>query len=53
VLQLRVARPIYSQCRSSLWTIAGVLVQVGETPEGWQIPLGGQVTTWYEIRVEK
>jgi len=31
----------------------GSTIAAKQTPEGWQITLGEQTTTWYEIRVER
>jgi hypothetical protein len=31
----------------------GAAVAATKTPEGWRVQLGEQVTTWYEIRVER
>jgi hypothetical protein len=28
-------------------------VAAKKTPEGWRVQLGEQVTTWYEIKVER
>jgi hypothetical protein len=31
----------------------GAPVAATKTPEGWRLQLGEQVTTWYEIKIER